>query len=95
MSSILLDLPEVINTPRLTLQMPKAGFGKQLHEAISDGFDDYVRWLNWPNILPNEENIEEQCRLHHADFILRKFIRYIIIEKSTNIVIGRCAFPDV
>lgn len=36
MNKILIDLPEVISTSRLYLQMPKAGFGKQLHHAIND-----------------------------------------------------------
>lgn len=46
MSKILMDLPELIQTPRLKLQMPKAGFGQKLHQAISDGYEDYVKWLN-------------------------------------------------
>lgn len=45
MNRILIDLPEIIETPRLKLQMPKAGFGEKLYQAIVDGYDDYVRWL--------------------------------------------------
>lgn len=44
--------------------------------------------------MPTEQAAEEDCRKHHAEFILRDFIRYIIIEKSTNTVVGRCAFPS-
>jgi hypothetical protein len=53
MSKILIDLPEVIETPRLKLQMPCAGFGEKLHAAIYDGFEDYVKWLNWPATIPS------------------------------------------
>lgn len=94
MSKILMDLPELIQTPRLKLQMPKAGFGQKLHQAISDGYEDYVKWLNWSPNIPNPETLEEECRRHHADFILREFIRYLIIEKETGEVVGRCAFPS-
>jgi RimJ/RimL family protein N-acetyltransferase len=38
--------------------------------------------------------LEEECRKHHAEFILRDFIRYLIIDKATGDVIGRCAFPS-
>lgn len=91
---IMIELPEVINTSRLKLHMPKAGFGPQLHEAITDGFEDYVQWLNWTPTVPSVDQVEEECRRHHADFILRDFIRYIIIEKRTGQIIGRCAFPS-
>lgn len=95
MNKVLIDLPEVIETPLLILQMPKAGFGQHLHQAISDGYEDYVRWLNWPENMPTPEALEEECRRHHADFIMRDFIRYLIIEKSTHEVVGRCALPSV
>ena len=94
MNRILIDLPEIIETPRLKLQMPEAGFGEKLHQAIADGYDDYVRWLNWPSNIPTIESVEEDCRKHHAEFVLRDFIRYIITDKATGNVVGRCAFPS-
>ncbi|WP_165380335.1 GNAT family N-acetyltransferase [Candidatus Finniella inopinata] len=94
MNKILIDLPEVIETSRLRLQMPKAGFGEKLHQAINDGFEDYVQWLNWSANVPGIGAVEEDCRKHHADFILRDFIRYLIIDKETEEVLGRCAFPS-
>ncbi len=93
MNRILIDLPEVIETPRLKLQMPKAGFGEKLHAAIADGYEDYVKWLNWPATPPTKQVVEEDCRKHMAEFILRDFIRYLIIDKTTGDIIGRCAFP--
>ncbi|MBA4117481.1 MAG: hypothetical protein C0514_01100 [Candidatus Puniceispirillum sp.] len=44
--------------------------------------------------MPTAQMLEEECRRHHADFILRDFIRYLIIEKSTHEVVGRCALPS-
>lgn len=93
MNKILLDLPYHIETERLTLQVPSAGFGDRLLRAVEDGFEDYVRWLNWPDKCPSAEELEIDCRKHHAEFISRDIIRYLIIEKQTQEVIGRCAFP--
>lgn len=95
MNKILLDIPEQIETNRLLLQMPKAGFGKKLHKAITDGYDDYIKYLNWPKEIPSEESIEIECRKHNAEFITRECIRYLIIEKETGQVIGRCSFPPL
>jgi len=94
MNKILSNLPETITTKRLILQMPRAGFGKLLNEAITDGYEDYVEWLNWPSVMPTEEETEIECRKHHAEFITREFIRYLIIEKKSQKVVGRCAFPS-
>ncbi len=95
MSRILLDIPQVIETSRLKLLMPQAGFGPQLHAAIMDGFEDYVKWLAWPDKPPTIEAVEEENRKNQAEFILRDFIRYLIIDKKTEHVVGRCAFPPI
>lgn len=92
---ILIDLPESIETSRLLLKAPKAGYGQNLHEAIIDGYDDGIKWLNWPSLQPSIEEIEKDCRKHHSEFILRDFIRYLIIEKDSNLIVGRCALPAI
>ncbi|HJD55565.1 MAG TPA: GNAT family N-acetyltransferase [Rickettsia endosymbiont of Pyrocoelia pectoralis] len=93
MNRILINLPEVIETSKLKLQMPKAGYGENLYQAMMDGYEDYVKWLNWSSTPPTLKSIEEECRKHHAEFILRDCIRYLIIDKTTNNIVGRCAFP--
>lgn len=94
MSKIMTDLPEIVETQNLILQMPKAGFGEKLHAAMADGFEDYVKWLNWRAELPSPQAIEEECRKHMAEFILRDCIRYLLIDQSTHDVVGRCALPS-
>jgi ribosomal-protein-serine acetyltransferase len=91
---ILIDVPEEIITPRLTLKMPKAGYGEQLHQVIVKNYEDYVKWLNWPPQIPTQEDVEIDCRKHHSDFILRNYIRYLIIETKSNQIIGRCGYPN-
>lgn len=93
MKKILLNIPERIETPRLRLTMPTAGNGEAVHQAIMDGYEDYVEWLNWVPDPPTVEEVEEDCRKQHAEFILRDAIRYLIWEKSSKTVIGRCALP--
>ena len=93
MKKILIDVPQQIETPRLKMVMPKAGFSAALHAAILDGYVDYVRYLNWPPEPPTIEAVEEENRKNHAEFILRDFIRYLVIDKTTDAVLGRCALP--
>ncbi len=94
MDKVLIDLPEEIETSRLFLRAPKAGFGSKVHAAIHDGYEDYVKWLNWSPKPPTVEEVEIECRRNYAEFILRDFIRYVIFEKNTQEVVGRCALPS-
>lgn len=90
---ILFEVPETLETNRLWLKVPQAGYGLALHEAILDGYVDYIQWLNRPSTTPTFDKVEEDCRKHHAEFILRDCIRYLIIEKQSNQIVGRCGFP--
>jgi RimJ/RimL family protein N-acetyltransferase len=92
MQRILIDLPEVIETPRLKLVMPQAGLGEKLQPVLIDGYEDGIKWLNWPAELPTVETVEAETRKHQVDFILRDLIRYIIINKAEDKIVGRCAF---
>lgn len=93
MNRLLLEIPECIETPRLRLEMPRRGLSEKVYAAIMDGYKDYVRFLTWPAQPPTLLQVTEDCIKHHAEFILRDLIRYIIIDKTTNVVVGRCAFP--
>ena len=75
--------------------MPEANWGEKLHKAIIDGYDDYIEWLSWPETPPSEESVEVDCRKHHAEFITRDCIRYLIVDKATGDIVGRCAFPPL
>ncbi len=52
--------------------------------TIIDGYDDCIKWLNWPDQLPTIEDVEIDCRKHYGEFITREFIRYFIIEKDSQ-----------
>ncbi len=85
------DIPEVIETSKLYLKVPKAGDGEVMHAAMIDGYQDYVMWLNWPEKLPTVEQTEIRCRHDYTNFILRQNLRYMMICKKTNQVVGYCA----
>lgn len=93
MNLLLMNVPERMETERLVFQCPKASYGAELYDAILDGYEEKVQWLNWPPTPPSREAVEIECRQHQAEFILRQFIRYLVIEKHSNKVIGRCGFP--
>jgi len=92
-SPLLLTIPELLETERLVLRIPRAGEGAKLCDALKDGYEEGIRWLNWPESVPTSEAVEEECRTHQAEFILRETMRYLVFEKNTGTLVGRCAFP--
>lgn len=94
-NKVLIDLPENIDLERLILKKPSANMGLAVQEAMLDGYEDCIKWLGWSLTKPTLDAVEADCRVHEAEFILRDNIRYIIVEKNTGNVVGRCAFPSV
>lgn len=92
---ILLDLPWPIETERLRIRPPQPGDGAGLFHIIEETHDDLVRWLNWPREEPSLEELEIESRELWAKFILRQELRFILIEKQSNAIVGRMAFPPV
>lgn len=43
MNEILADIPQIIETERLKLVRPRAGLGPELHAAIIDAPNDYIK----------------------------------------------------
>ncbi len=91
-NKLLLEIPERLETRDLELVIPQAGWGERVHAALIDGYEDSVKWLRWSVIPPTSLEVEEECRRHHAAFILRECVRYLILHKETQTVVGRCAF---
>ena len=91
---LLCDLPTVIETDRLKLRVPQAHDGQGVHDAILDGYEDCVKYLFWPKEPPTAQKVEEDCRIHQTEFILREQLRFICIEKDSGNIIGRFAFPE-
>lgn len=93
MNPILLDIPTIIETPRLILRPPRIGDGKALHECILDGYQDFITWLNWPQSPPSLEEVELQARQQSAYWTLRTDMRFMCIRKEDNRIMGRLAYP--
>lgn len=92
---LLLDLPLPIETEQLIIRPPQPGDGLGLHKVIHESYDELVRWLNWPPIPPTQRELEIESRQLWAKFILRQELRFILVEKTSNQIVGRMAFPPI
>ena len=88
---ILLDLPPTIDTARLVLRSPAPGDGAMLHEAIAESLPElrrYLASLPWVAGEQTVESAEVYCRTAHANFLARKDMPFLAIEKATGRLVG-------
>lgn len=81
---ILIDVPMPIVTPRLVLRPPQAGDGAALTEAKAETWDDLRLWMAWTDAGQDAAMDEVYVREQQAEFILRKDMTLMGIEKETG-----------
>lgn len=84
MNPILIDLPEIIETPRLLLRPPKPGDGAELNAAIRESIAELQPWMPWAREIPSVEDSEANVREAYARWILREDLRISIFDKASG-----------
>jgi RimJ/RimL family protein N-acetyltransferase len=88
---ILIDLPESIETERLILRPPQAGDGAMLHAAIAESLSELRRFLASLPWVAAEQSValsEVYCRNAQANFLARKDMAFLLLEKSSGQLVG-------
>jgi len=88
---ILVDLPVTIETERLLMRPPRAGDGPMLHAAITESLPELRRFLGslpWVAADQTVESAELYCRTAQSNFLARKDLPFLLLEKSAGNVVG-------
>ncbi|QPC48129.1 GNAT family N-acetyltransferase [Mangrovibacillus cuniculi] len=95
MNPILREIPKEISSDRLLLRCPKVEDTEQLYTAIERSLDDLKLWLPFAYKGQNKEETEINLRQAIAKFDLREALRFIIVEKATDQVVGSTGFHNL
>lgn len=88
---VLLDLPDSIETERLTLRAPRPGDGPMVFEAVRDSLSELRRFpasMTWALAEPSVETSEKYCREAHANFVARRDLPLLLLERKTGVLVG-------
>lgn len=85
---LMLDVPEEIETERLSLQAPKRGDGPALCEALQESVAAMASLGEWVEKSLTPEGAEADIRKSIVQFASREHIRYNIFDKATSQLIG-------
>ena len=92
---LLLNLPEVIETKRLTIEVPKKGDGVAVNAAILASLPELTRWSGWVHPTPKVDDSEEFIRKAIGQWHLRTQFSLVIRMKDTRRFIGCTGFHNI
>lgn len=88
MESILLDIPDQIETERLLIRVPQPGDGQAIFDAVTESHARLKPWFPWAQKVSSLEEYEIHMRKQHANFLLKADIMLLIFLKEGGRLIG-------
>jgi RimJ/RimL family protein N-acetyltransferase len=92
---ILLDIPDQLETARLTLRVPRAGDGPVINAGVQDSLEALQRWMPWAQDGQTVEQSEIFARESAVQFIQREALNYMIWTKSDPQFVGMVGLFDL
>jgi RimJ/RimL family protein N-acetyltransferase len=87
--ALLLNVPEVVETERLTLEAVRPGRGADINAAVAESYAELKRWMPWAKEPPSAEDSEGHCRLMHSRWLAREELDYCFVRKSDRLLVGK------
>lgn len=89
MDPILVDIPESFESERLIIRAPLWGDGALLNEAVRESYKELKPWMPWLGEgIPSIEESEINLRKARLEFLERKDLRLLLVDKKNGKVIG-------
>jgi RimJ/RimL family protein N-acetyltransferase len=88
---LLVEVPAIIETPRLILRQHRSGDGAALHEAIVESIAELRRFLWFLPWVAEEQTLDSaeiRCRKCEANFIARTDMPFLAFEKASSKLVG-------
>ena len=89
MDPFILDIPDVIVTPRLHLRAPDPAFAEALSEGIVESLERLRRWMPWAADEPIALDTRRRfLRERYADFYLRRDLLLLMFRRNDGEFVG-------
>jgi RimJ/RimL family protein N-acetyltransferase len=91
MDPLLFDFPDSFESERLVIRAPRPGDGRAVYDASVETLADlraFPASLPWAMAEPSVELSESFCGTGHANFIQRKDLPMLLIERGSGSLVG-------
>ena len=89
LQALLLDIPEVLETKRLTLRAVGAGHGAASNAAMAESFEQLKPWMPWAKQMQSPEQSEANARETRAKWLAREALDFCWFRKDDGLLVGR------
>jgi RimJ/RimL family protein N-acetyltransferase len=89
LQSLLLKIPEVVETERLALQATRPGRGAAISAARAESQAELERWMPWAREPGSPEDAERHCREMQVKWHAREELDFCFVRKSDGTLVGK------
>jgi RimJ/RimL family protein N-acetyltransferase len=82
------DVPEVIDTERLSIRAPRVADVPGLVSAVRESIAELEPWMHWATRDYSAESCETSVRQAIARFVTRQDLRYHLLDRATGEILG-------
>lgn len=86
---LLLDIPDVLETARLTLRATRAGMGAAIHDAARESWPQLAPWMPWAREPQTPDLAEAHCREMQAKWHAREAIDFCFHHRDGGAFVGK------
>ncbi len=89
LQALLLEIPQSLDTERLSICAPQAGRGPEIHAAVMESFAELRAWMPWCREGRVPEDSERHCREMLAKWHVREELDFTFHRKSDGLLVGK------
>jgi RimJ/RimL family protein N-acetyltransferase len=82
------DVPEVIDTERLSIRAPRVEDVPGLVSAVGESLAELEPWMRWATRDYSAESCEASVRQAIARFVTRQDLRYHLLDRASGEILG-------
>ena len=89
LQALLLDVPETVETPRLSIRATRAGHGAETNAALEESRPQLRPWMPWARDTQSLEDSEHHCRAMQARWHAREELDFCFFRRTDGVFVGK------
>jgi RimJ/RimL family protein N-acetyltransferase len=87
--ALLLQIPELVKTPRLTLEATRAARSDAIHGAVEESYAELRRWMPWAAEPQRPEDSRAHCATMTAKWHAREELDFCLVRDADGFLVGK------
>ena len=93
--AILLEIPDRLESDRLSLVASRAGQGAEVNAAVVESHAELKPWMPWAKEIPSVEESEAFARQSAAKWVTRETLDFCFLRRGDGTLVGKGGFHTI